>query len=131
MSKYDKTKIEGKQLVEKGVGLITAIIAFIIGALNIISGIMPDSLFVQSFFIIDGVIYLIFGIGMLLSKLQFFYGMISWVIIETSLLMYWQGTGVLAISDATSTIIYSVFTGISFAFIGLCGYHIGKTKRKN
>jgi len=115
----------------KGVGLIASALAIFIGLLELVGlvafGPMPEALYLHV--IMDGILYIVLGVGMLVARLPFFYAIVVWAIVDIMAYTYLAGIGAFSTVDPALLAPTSSFvTGLVIILVALSGYYIGKIK---
>ncbi|MCP8312912.1 MAG: hypothetical protein H3Z53_00855 [archaeon] len=115
----------------KGVGLIASVLAILFGliALAGFAAFGPIPVPLQAHLIMDGILYIVFGVGMLLARLPFFYAIVVWATVENMVYVYLAGIGTFSAVDPALLAFTSSFaTGLVIILVALSSYYIGKTK---
>jgi len=115
----------------KGTGLIASALAIFMGFLELVGiaafGTVPVPLYTH--LIMDGILYIVLGVGMLLARLPFFYAIVVWAIADITVYTYLAGIGAFSTVDPTLLAFSSSFaTGLVIILVALSGYYIGKIK---
>ena len=115
----------------KGAGLIASALAIFMGLLELVGvaafGTIPVPLYTH--LIVDGILYIVLGVGMLLAGLPFFYAIVVWAIVDNIVYTYLAGIGAFSAVDPALLAPTSSFaTGLVIILVALSSYYIGKTK---
>ncbi len=115
----------------KGAGLIASALAIFMGLFELVGlvafGSIPAPLYTH--LIMDGILYIVLGVGMLVAMLLFFYATVVWAIVDIMAYTYLAGIGAFSGVDPALLAPTSSFaTGLVIILVALSSYYIGKTK---
>lgn len=96
--------------------------------MTLIGATFPFPSYMQVWSVLDGVIYLVLGVGLLIAKLPIFYAAIGWVLIETPIWTYLNITVPISGDAATLAIIPAIMTTVGIGVAACCAYYVGKAK---
>ena len=85
--------------------------------------------YVQAWSVLDGVLFLVLGAGLLIAKRPFFFAAIGWVLIETPIWTYLNATIDIGADVPTIAIVIpAIMTAVALGVAACCAYYVGKAK---